>query len=638
MLSKRFRFSGPLDILGPTSAPGPNTSRLGLAGIAGLLVLFFSLRHSTFFTLSDARAIGVNMSSVAIAGVGSAALIITGNVDLSIGSMYALIGMVVAQVAAHVSSPVAAVAAGLAAGLALGAINGMLVRFLKISPLIVTIGLLAVYGGLAYVVSSNFVIGFQASFISIGRGELWSIPYPVIIAAAVLLIGSLVLTRTVLGLRLYATGGDRRAAERAGVRVERLVLGAYAFNGMLIGLIAVLTTAQLASGAPDIGTNFEFDVLTAVILGGVAFAGGAGRLLGVLIGVLTIGILNAGLIFEGLQSWWQQIAKGMVLILALAADQLGAARRARRAARGEANTGKQEGASEKASEAEAESRGLMPSNGRASGRGPRDAPVLELSRAGKRFGAVRALDSTSLMLREGEVVALLGDNGAGKSTLVKIISGALHPDEGELRLDGKPVAFHSPADARAAGVETVYQDLALCPNLSVVHNLMLGSEPTRRWLGLIRIRDDKSAAAQAEQRMAALSIRLPDPTALVESLSGGQRQAIAVARVLDDHIRVVCLDEPTAALGVTQTANLLSMVRSVADSGTSVVMITHDVASVMKVSDRIVVLRHGRVVYEGATRELTQLDLLQLMAGLELTREDARSSAANLPPTSTSAR
>jgi len=605
-------------VMRTSTAPGPNTSRAGLAAVAALLVVFFSLRHGTFFTTGNAVAIGIDMSSIAIAGAGTMVLIIAGYVDLSIGSMYALLGMIVAEIAVHVSSPVVVVAAGLFAGLVLGFINGLLVRLLKISPLIVTIGLLATYGGLAYVVSENDVFGFSSSFVNLGQGRLAGVPYPVIVAAVVLLLVGFVLTRTVTGLRLYAAGGDRRAAERAGIRVDRMVVAAYAFNGMMIGLAATLTTAQLSSGSPALGTTFVFDVITAVILGGVAFAGGAGRPFGLVIGVLTIGILNSGLIFEGLQAWWQQVAKGGILLVALGADQLGVARRARNASRVEIAPDTEADASSATGEGPASVDGRAASNGRpVRPLSAEPTAVLELRGVSKRFGAVVALHETSLTLNQGEVVALLGDNGAGKSTLVKIISGALHPDQGELLVDGKHVAFRSPADARTAGVETVYQDLALCPNLSVVHNLELGNESKSRLLGVLPVRDDRNAAANAERRLAALGIHLQDPSALVDSLSGGQRQAIAIARALDDHVRVVCLDEPTAALGVTQTEQVLRLVRSVASHGTSVVLITHDVASVTKVADRVVVLRRGRLVHEGPTADLTELDLLQLMAGLD---------------------
>lgn len=594
-------------------APGPGTSRIGLAAVAALLVLFFSMRHGTFFTPDNAKVIGINMSSVAIAGMGSAILLIAGYIDLSIGSMYAVAGMIVAEVASHGVDPSIAIGAGLLAGLVMGSINGAVVQWLKLNPLIVTIGLLSIYGGLAYVINSVSVFGFSREFIDLGRGEVGPIPVPVVVAAVVFVVVSFVLTRTVLGLHVYAAGGDPRAAERMGVRVNRLVFGAYAFNGLLIGLIAVLTTAKLGSGSPELGASFEFDVLTAVILGGVAFSGGAGRPLGVLIGVITIGVLNAGLIFEGLQSWWQEIAKGSVLVIALAADQLALARRQRKAGRG---TTVEESDREQTDPWDGPAAEPLSANGVMADSKPA-GPVLEVKAVSKRFGAIRALDETSLALERGSVVGLLGDNGAGKSTLAKIISGALPSDTGEMYLEGRKVAFRDPADARAEGIESVYQDLALCPNLSVVHNLILGREPTRRWLGIVPVRDDKGAAEDAKRRLAALGIRLPDDTALVESLSGGQRQAIAIARAMDDNVKVVCLDEPTAALGVTQTDRVLGLVRRVSEHGSAILIITHDVASVMKVCDRVVVLRQGELVFEGEAAEMSELDLLQLMAGID---------------------
>jgi ribose/xylose/arabinose/galactoside ABC-type transport system permease subunit/ABC-type branched-subunit amino acid transport system ATPase component len=583
--------------------------------VAGLLVLFFSLSNASFFTTGNALAIGQDTSAVAIAGMGTAVLLITGNVDLSIGSMYGLIGMIVAEVAVHVGSPVAAVAAGLFAGAALGAVNGTLVQRLQISPLIVTIALLAIYAGFGYVINSGFVFGFSSTFIDLGRGELASVPYPVIVAAIVVVAVSFVLSRTVTGLRLYAIGGDAVAAERAGVRVRRMTLAAYAFNGLLIGLIAVLTTAQLGNGAPNIGVNFEFSVLTAVILGGVAFEGGAGRPWGIVIGVLTIGILNAGLVFEGLQIWWQQIAQGAILLLALIADQLGAARRAHAATRSTSTSLQIDDVTE--AESQPVVAGERSHEPRA--RPGKIAHVLEARAISKSFGPVSALESTSLTLRAGEITALVGDNGAGKSTLIKILSGVLQPDEGELLVDGRTAVFRDPAGARAAGVETVYQDLALCPNLSVTHNFMLGREPRRRWLRVLRVRDDAAAAIEARRRLGALRIKLPDTSILVGNLSGGQRQAVAVARVMAEHVRVVCLDEPTAALGVAQTAHVLEAVRALADKTTSVLLITHDVNAVMGTADRVVVMRHGQIAFDGPTADLSQYELLQLMAGLELT-------------------
>jgi len=590
-------------------APGEASGRLGLALVAVGLVILFSLLNASFFRLENFITIGVNSTSILIAVLGTSALLIAGYVDLSIGSMVAFIGIIVAKVAVATQDPFLAVGTGLALGFLLGLINGILVRKLSISPLIVTLAMLAIYGGLAYVVSSVAVYGFPDALLQLGRGKIFGIQYTVLIAVGIFIVGSFILTRTVIGLRIYAIGGDPRAAELCGVPVGRTVVGLYAVNGVLIGLVAVLIAGRLNSITPTIGVRFELDVLTAAILGGVAFSGGSGRPLGIAIGVITIGVLNAGLIFVGLQSWWQSIAVGAMLLSALVADQVMVSMRARRA-RAAAGAG---GVS-----AEARSPADMPGtvgDGAPVKHRADAAPVFAIADAQKSYGALTALENGTFSVGKGEVVCLLGDNGAGKSTLVKIISGAVEPDSGTMTLDGQPVHFRGPQDARAHGVETVYQDLALCPNLSVVHNMMLGREQTRRWLGLLPVRDDRRAAIACRTRLATLGVTLRDHNILVRSLSGGQRQSVAIARALGEHVKLICLDEPTAALGVKQTAQVIRLIRSIAASGTGVILVTHDLATVKTIADRIVVLNLGRVVYDGPVEGMGAEKLWALMAG-----------------------
>jgi ribose/xylose/arabinose/galactoside ABC-type transport system permease subunit len=271
-----------------TKPPGEASGRIGLALVAIGLVAIFSVLNASFFAIGNFITIGVNSTSILIAVLGTSALLIAGYVDLSIGSMMALIGIIIAKVAVVTQETVLAIATGLGLGFILGLINGILVRKLSISPLIVTLAMLALYGGLAYVVNSVAVYGFPPALLELGRGKIWAVQYTVIIAVAVFVVGSFILTRTVTGLRLYAIGGDPRAAELCGVPVARTVVGLYAVNGLLIGLVAVLVAGRLGSITPTIGRGFELDVLTAAILGGVAFAGGAGRPLGIAIGVATL--------------------------------------------------------------------------------------------------------------------------------------------------------------------------------------------------------------------------------------------------------------------------------------------------------------------------------------------------------------
>jgi D-xylose transport system ATP-binding protein len=221
-------------------------------------------------------------------------------------------------------------------------------------------------------------------------------------------------------------------------------------------------------------------------------------------------------------------------------------------------------------------------------------PLLRLERVGKRYGAVTALEGVSFDVLPGEVLALLGDNGAGKSTLVKIIAGAVAPSAGRLVLDGKVVSFASPADAKAAGIETVYQDLSLCPNADVVANFFMGRELVRRFLWLSWLREH-AMEEETAKALAGIGARVPSLRSRVETLSGGQRQAIELARFVHWGGRLVLLDEPFAALGVTQTRRGLELIELVKSRGVAVVVITHNVLHAFQVADRIVVLHQGRV-------------------------------------------
>ncbi|MER5490400.1 ATP-binding cassette domain-containing protein [Streptomyces sp. NPDC002490] len=220
------------------------------------------------------------------------------------------------------------------------------------------------------------------------------------------------------------------------------------------------------------------------------------------------------------------------------------------------------------------------------------APVLALRAVDKRFGALRALVDVDLEVHAGEVVALVGDNGAGKSTLVKVIAGVHRVDGGTLLWDGRPVRPGGPHEARELGIATVYQDLALCDNLDVVGNLFLGREPRRR--GARPVLDEVGMERAARDLLASLSVRLPNLRSPVAALSGGQRQTVAIARALLGEPRLVLLDEPTAALGVEQTAQVLDLIERLRARGLAVVLVSHDMAGVRAVADRVVVLRLGR--------------------------------------------
>ncbi|TIC84328.1 ATP-binding cassette domain-containing protein [Nocardioides sp. GY 10127] len=236
--------------------------------------------------------------------------------------------------------------------------------------------------------------------------------------------------------------------------------------------------------------------------------------------------------------------------------------------------------------------------------------VLSLTGINKRFGAVQALTDVTMEVGAGEVVALVGDNGAGKSTLVKVISGVYQPDEGDITFAGRKVHVSGPSEAQALGIATVFQDLALCDNLDVVANLFLGQEKRRG--GLI---DEVEMEKESWRLLRTLSAKIPSVRIPIAGLSGGQRQTVAIARSLIGNPKVVMLDEPTAALGVAQTAEVLNLVERLRENGLGVILISHNMADVQAVSDRIVVLRLGRNAAEFVTKETSTSELVAAITG-----------------------
>ena len=244
-------------------------------------------------------------------------------------------------------------------------------------------------------------------------------------------------------------------------------------------------------------------------------------------------------------------------------------------------------------------------------------PALEIRSVSKAFGAVRALTNVSLTLDRGEILGLLGDNGAGKTTLVRCISGSLLPDSGELLVDGAPVQITSPHVARSLGIETVYQDLALVAGMHVAENLFLNREVTTRWplAGQLGWLNKRRMYAQAKEILEQLRIRVPSVTQPIESLSGGQRQAVAVGRAVAWGRHIVLLDEPAAALGVEQSRLVLDLVRTLADRGVAVLLISHNMQHIVETCHRAVVLRHGGKVGDVQIRDVTARDLVDLITG-----------------------
>ncbi|MBC8163800.1 MAG: sugar ABC transporter ATP-binding protein [Roseiflexaceae bacterium] len=251
-------------------------------------------------------------------------------------------------------------------------------------------------------------------------------------------------------------------------------------------------------------------------------------------------------------------------------------------------------------------------------------PLLEVTNIAKRYGHIEALRGANFTVYPGEIVALLGDNGAGKSSLIKTICGVTKPDAGEIRFNGQVVTIDSPQASRDLGIETVYQDLALAPDLDPAGNLFLGKEilypGLLGWLGVL---DKPEMRRQAEASFARLNVKLQDINAKVVNMSGGQRQGVAVARAMVWASKIILMDEPTAALGVVQTRNVSELIRQVKAAGVAVVLVSHNLPYVFEIADRIEVMRLGRRVARFVTAETTMDEVLDAMTGVTAPQEAA---------------
>lgn len=243
-------------------------------------------------------------------------------------------------------------------------------------------------------------------------------------------------------------------------------------------------------------------------------------------------------------------------------------------------------------------------------------PVLSVTNMTKRFGGLTAVNRVSCDVYAGEVVALLGDNGAGKSTLIKCISGVLTPEEGEVKFEGRTVRYSTPIEARDDGIETIYQDLALAQNLDVPANIFLGRETKRSHFGgLIKTLDDESMLADAEESLSGLDIHFPSLTRPIDSLSGGQRQAVAIARAIHWNARLMIMDEPTNNLGVPEQRKVLELIGTLKSQNVPVILITHTMPDVFAVADRVIVMHRGSKVADKLTSTTNTTELVEYMVG-----------------------
>jgi simple sugar transport system ATP-binding protein len=525
-------------------------------------------------------------------------LMIAGHFDLSVGTIVGLTGWAMFYFGNVLGlPPILTILCALGVGTLLGALNGVIQVRTGLPSFIITLATSLVYRGILTMNTSGFpvVVKFPASYAQLIAGKLFfgyrmSLLWFIGVAA----LATLFLLRTRMGNWAFAIGQNPTAAKNLGVPVARTTVTLFAMSGFTSGVAGVVVAVQYFSIDANRGVGWELIAIAMTVIGGTLLTGGYGSVLGTVLGAFMYAMVNAGLLLVGLQGYWVNIFLGIVVLVAVLINRLVIDRFVMSPDRAALEQPVVVAEARPAIEADR----LDPTIGAGELRPAAGAakPILALRDVTMSFQSVMALRNITIEAHVGKVLALLGDNGAGKSTLIKVLSGVYQPTSGSVEVDGHPVTLRSAHDARAAGVSTVFQDLAVCDLMSIARNMVLGNEPVKGF-GPLRIYDAKRADRITTAALATLGVdlrrRLSDPAA---TLSGGQKQAVAIARAIVYGSRCLILDEPTAALAVRQTQQVLDQVRRARDAGQAVILIMHNLQQALSVADEVVVLARGRVM------------------------------------------
>src|SRR5258707_3536066 len=542
---------------------------------------------------------------------------IAGHFDLSVGTSVGLTGWAMFYFGNVLGlPPVLTIVCALAVGTLLGALNGAIQVRTGLPSFIITLATSLVYGGILTMNTSGFpvVVKFPAAYAQLIAGKLFfgyrmSLLWFLLVAA----LATLFLLRTRMGNWTFAIGQNPTAAKNLGVPVARTTVTLFALSGFTSGVAGVVVAVQYFSIDANRGVGWELIAIAMTVIGGTLLTGGYGSVLGTMLGAFMYAMVTAGLLLIGLQGYWVNIFLGIVVLVAVLINGVVITRFVMSPDR----HGLEQPtivADETSPPARANPPDATPRADATRGTRSMTAPVVALRDVTMTFQSVTALGNVSIEAHAGKVLALLGDNGAGKSTLIKVLSGVYQPTSGSVEVDGRPVTLHSAHDARGAGISTVFQDLAVCDRMSIVRNMVLGNEPLKRF-GPLRIYDAKKANRITADALATLGVdlrrRLSDPAA---TLSGGQKQAVAIARAIVYGSRCLILDEPTAALAVRQTQQGLAQVRRARAAGQAVILITHNLQQAISVADDVVVLTRGRVIAQFSSAEADLERITQLIA------------------------
>lgn len=584
-------------------APETLAAMIYLAAVASI----FTILLPNYLSAGNLQLMGTDYAEPGLVALAMFLIVLSGGIDLSLGAIFALTNLAALLLFRVYGIPLGwAVPAVIALGASIGAVNGFLVAVAGLRPFLTTLAMLLILRGGYDLISQKFTLELATASYDgevwqfLGGGHVLGIPVNLLVLGSAALLLHMFLTRTRFGTHIVASGSDPTAARQTGIRVERVRFWIYPAAGAIVACAAILYAARQDAAGSNVGLGWEVAALTAVVMGGASLAGGRGTVLNVLVGSASIFLMSGGLLRLNAPGNASSAVIGASLLLAVGAGIVFSRRRRTAVEHGAT------GAQTQGSVLEISSSG-------------RSGSALRLTGIRKRYSGIAALDGIDLVFIYGEVHALVGQNGAGKSTLAKIIAGETRPSAGSVELDGRICAFATPADANAAGIVMVYQESSLVPELTVAQNLQVGREA---W-----IVDKAAARRDALAAMADWGWTI-DPEAKAGDLDTAARQIVEIARAVRMGARVILFDEPTAALTPRERATFFGFLNRLRQQGTAVVLVSHALEEVLEHSDKITVLRDGRLVATRPVSAFNRTELVRLMVG---TGAEEKTTLRHLP-------
>jgi len=572
---------------------------LVLICVALAFAAFYSITVPYFFTVESITNIIRQSSVMIILAMGMTFVILMGSIDLSVGSNIAISGVVTAIVinatgGTTIWSAILGIVVAIATSTAFGLLNGVLVGRFKINSFMATMATQFIGRGLTlFLTNGTRIVVSNETFNALGSAIIpiggFGFPAMAFVMIPVVIVSILILERSRFGRMTYAAGGNPLAAIASGINYRVQSVKVFGFMGLLCGIATIITIGRASSAQPTAGQGIEFDVITAVVLGGISLAGGKGSIKNTLLGTLIISVLYLGINMIDTPIFFNTIIKGAAILFAIIIN--------------DSKLYKWNMISRKDSEKMSSAKNALSKE-----------HTLVLKNVSKYFPGVQALKDVTFEIKSGQVHAIAGENGAGKSTLIKILSGVYRMDDGEILLDGQPIQILSPSDAKKAGISVIYQELALVPELSVPQNVYLGKEQTLRFRALLNIKEMRN---NTKKILSTFNLSL-DMNQKVSSLAVGKQQMVEIAKAVSEDSWIVVMDEPTSAISEADKQVLFQMIQDLKAQGVAIVYITHRMQEIFEIADEVTVLRDGKHIVTVPVNQIAEKQLIRYMVDRDL--------------------